>query len=53
MSAYTFRSSRPDNWVAPRPYLDESLRAQTYGRVHPMEPPSMAERVLARLTGRG
>ncbi|MGY6637819.1 MAG: hypothetical protein ACXIUO_11855 [Erythrobacter sp.] len=52
MSAYTFRSSRPDRWVAPRPYSDASLRAQTYGRVQPMEAPSLAERLLARLTGR-
>ncbi|MFN3990882.1 MAG: hypothetical protein ACK4IS_11550 [Erythrobacter sp.] len=52
MSAYTFRSSRPDHWVAPRPYSDASLRARTYGRVQPMEPPSLVERVIARLTGR-
>lgn len=52
MSAHTFRSSRPDRWVSPRPYSDASLRAQTYGRVQPMETPSFAERLMAALTGR-
>ena len=52
MSAYTFRSSRPDRWVSPRPYSDASLRAQTYGPVQPMEAPGLAERLIARLTGR-
>jgi len=52
MSAYTFRSSRPDRWVSPRPYSDASLRAATYGRFQPMEEPSLAERLLARLRKR-
>lgn len=52
MSAYTFRSSRPDRWVSPRPYSDASLRAATYGRIQPMETPSLAERLIARFTKR-
>jgi hypothetical protein len=52
MSAYTFRSSRPDRWVSPRPYSDASLRAATYGRIRPMEAPGFIERLIARLTKR-
>ncbi|MGY6550262.1 MAG: hypothetical protein ACXIT4_00010 [Erythrobacter sp.] len=52
MSAYTFRSSRPDRWVSPRPYSDPSLRAATYGKVQPMEAPGLAERLMARLARR-
>lgn len=52
MSAYTFRSSRPDRWISPRPYSDASLRAQTYGRIQPMEAPGLLERFIARLTRR-
>jgi hypothetical protein len=52
MSAYTFRSSRPDRWISPRPYSDASLRAATYGRVQPMEEPGFVERFIARLGGR-
>ena len=33
----SFRSSRPDAWIQPRPHLDASLRRMTYGRVQPME----------------
>ncbi len=53
MSAYTFRSSRPDRWTSPRPYTDASLRLNTYGRVQPMEQPGLIARVLQRLSGRG
>lgn len=53
MSAYPFRSSRPDRWISPRPYSDASLRAHTYGRIQPMQPPSLAERILAWVKGRG
>jgi hypothetical protein len=52
MSAYTFRSSRPDRWVSPRPYTDASLRAATYGRVQPMEAPGLMERLVGRFMGR-
>ncbi|WP_228242981.1 hypothetical protein [Porphyrobacter sp. GA68] len=48
MSTYTVRSSRPDSWVQPRPYCDESIRLRTYGRIQPMERPGF----LARLFGR-
>jgi hypothetical protein len=52
MSAYTFRSSRPDRWVSPRPYSDPSLRAATYGRIQPMEAPGVVGRLIARLSKR-
>lgn len=52
MSHYSFRSSRPDHWISPRPYRDADLRARAYGRVQPMEPPGLAERVLGRLFAR-
>ena len=45
------RSSRPCNWVSPRPYSDPSLRLQTYGAIHPMERPAETRvlRVIAKL----
>ena len=48
MSSYSYRSSRPDGWIMPRPYRDASLRYQTHGPIPPMEEPG----VLARLFGR-
>ena len=37
MSSLSFRSSRPDHWVQPRPYTDASLRFMAHGPVQPME----------------
>ena len=37
MSSPTIRSSRPCQWVEPRPYQDASLRLMKYGRIRPME----------------
>ena len=34
--------SRPDSWLEPRPYSDPSLRLQKYGRILPMEEPSLS-----------
>lgn len=48
MSSYTFRSSRPDGWISPRPHQDASLRFMKHGRILPMEEPGL----LARLFGR-
>lgn len=48
MSSLSFHSSRPDRWVAPKPYSDSSLRYKTHGKIQPMEEPGF----LARLFGR-
>ena len=47
MSSLTFRSSRPDGWIQPRPHRDASLRYMTHGPIQPMEEPGF----LARLFG--
>ena len=47
MSSLSFRSSRPDGWVQPRPHSDASLRFITNGPIRPMEQPGF----LARLFG--
>jgi hypothetical protein len=47
MSSLTYRSSRPDSWVMPRPHRDASLRTMAYGEIQPMKQPSW----LARLFG--
>jgi hypothetical protein len=50
MSAYTFRSSRPDHWVSPRPSRDPALARVIHG---PLQPMHEAPRGLARLLGLG
>ena len=35
--SYSTRSSRPCQWVEPRPYQDPSLRLLTHGPILPME----------------
>jgi len=49
MSTRTFRSSRPDAWVLPKPYSDASLRYRKHGPIQPMDRPTLWE----RLTGLG
>ena len=39
MSTLSFRSSKPDPWIAPRPHRDASLRLMTYGPLVPMDEP--------------
>ncbi len=48
MSHYTFRSSRPDHWVSPRPYRDADLRAIAHGPIRSMHKPTRLERLLGR-----
>jgi hypothetical protein len=48
MSAYSFRSSRPAEWIAPRPHRDAHQRYWTYGPVQPMDEPSLLERLFGR-----
>jgi len=46
MSQYRFSTSKPDQWVSPRPYSDPCLRTMAYGRVQPMHEPSWLERLF-------
>ncbi len=48
MSSLSYRSSRPDGWVQPRPHQDSSLRYMKHGPIQPMVEPGF----LARLFGR-
>lgn len=48
MSSSTFRSSRPDGWVQPRPQCDATLRRTRYGPIQPMEQPGFFARLLGR-----
>ena len=33
----SYRSSRPDSWILPRPYSDPCARLKKYGRIQPMD----------------
>ena len=46
MSSLTFRSSRPDRWISPRPYSDASLRRHIHGPIQPMEQPTLLQRLF-------
>jgi len=48
MSNLSFRTSRPDTWILPRPHRDPSMRLMTYGPLVPMEgdQPSFWQRLL-------
>ncbi|RDC60613.1 hypothetical protein HME9302_01826 [Alteripontixanthobacter maritimus] len=48
MSSVSFRSSRPDGWVQPRPYSDASYRMMKYGKIQPMEKPGLMARFFGR-----
>jgi hypothetical protein len=48
MSAYTFRSSRPDHWVSPRPTRDPARLAAIHG---PLQPMGREPGLVARLLG--
>ncbi len=47
MSAYTFRSSRPDQWVSPRPTRDPARGFAIHGPLRPMQQPGLLTRLLA------
>jgi hypothetical protein len=47
MSAYTFRSSRPDHWVMPRPTRDPARGRAIHGPLQPMAQPGFLSRLLA------
>ena len=46
MASMSYRSSRPDSWVMPRPHRDASLRYQMHGPIQPMEEPGFLARLL-------
>lgn len=46
MASVSFRSSRPDGWVSPRPYSDASARFRKYGAIQPMEQPGFWARLF-------
>jgi hypothetical protein len=48
MSAYTFRSSRPDQWVSPRPTRDPARGRAIHG---PLQPMQSSGSLIARLFG--
>jgi hypothetical protein len=37
MATATIRTSRPDNWAAPRSTMDPYQRRMTYGPIRPMD----------------
>ncbi|MBB3992262.1 hypothetical protein [Croceicoccus naphthovorans] len=48
MSNYTTRSSGPDRWSRPVQKLDPSQRLARYGRLQPLEAPSLLDRIFRR-----
>ena len=48
MSSFTYRSSRPDGWIQPRPHQDPTLRYMKHGRILPMEEPGFFARLFGR-----
>jgi hypothetical protein len=48
MSAYSFRSSRPDHWISPRPTRDPAMSRLIHGPLQPMQRPGWLARLLGR-----
>ena len=48
MASQTYRSSRPDGWIMPRPHRDASQRYMTHGPILPMEEPGLWARLFGR-----
>jgi hypothetical protein len=46
MASVSFRSSRPDSWISPRPHSDPSARFMKHGAIRPMEQPGFWARLL-------
>ncbi|ANY19455.1 hypothetical protein A6F68_00930 [Tsuneonella dongtanensis] len=46
MSGLSFRTSRPDTWVQPRPHSDPSTRFRMHGPIRPMEEPGLLARIF-------
>lgn len=49
MASSSYRNSRPDGWIMPRPHIDAHQRFQTYGPIQPMDEPGFFERLARRL----
>lgn len=49
MTAVPIHTSKPDQWTKPRPFQDASIRLQKYGRVQPMNEPSLLERLFCSI----
>ncbi|HKX77109.1 MAG TPA: hypothetical protein VJM34_01150 [Novosphingobium sp.] len=49
MTSTVFRSSRPTEWVLPRPHTDAHMRYQNYGPIQPMDEPGLLERIFGFL----
>lgn len=47
MSAFSFKTSRPDRWVQPRQAQDPFMRNHIHGKILPMKEPGL----IARLFG--
>lgn len=48
MSKYTFRSSRSDSWIEPKPHRDASTRLARFGPIQPMEKKGFFARLFNR-----
>jgi len=48
MTVFTFRNSRPNSWVLPRPTQDPHMRKLYYGPIQPMEEPKWIDRIFGR-----
>jgi len=48
MSSLSYRSSRPDGWVSPRPHRDPSTRYMMHGPIQSMYQPSWLERLFGQ-----
>ncbi len=48
MSSLSYRSSRPDAWVQPRPFSDASVRFAKHGPILPMDRPGLFARLFRR-----
>lgn len=48
MTALRHHSSKPHQWISPRPYTDADLRRHAYGKVRPMHEPNWLERLFGR-----
>lgn len=46
MAATVYRSSRPHQWIVPRPHTDAHQRMRTYGPIQPMDEPSWLDRLF-------
>jgi hypothetical protein len=47
-NSLSYRSSRPDAWIMPRPHRDASLRYMKHGPILPMEQPGWFARLFGR-----